>query len=115
MYRIHELIATAGAGSAGTAFTVQPVAGVVHSVHFEYGGTVTTTDATLSAKTSAAAIIARSNSVTDATFYPSVAYNDGTAGARAAFTAPVFVDYLQLTVAQAGVGETVKATVVVEE
>ncbi len=117
-FRNYEILATAAgtpAGSAvGTAYTDGVVAGVVRAVYFDYSGTATTTDVVLSASHYPGTIISRANSVTAGWFYPSVALNDGTAGARSAFDGVPIVDQLKLTVAQGSAGDTVRATVVVE-
>ena len=119
MYRNYVVTATAAgtvAGSAvGTAYSNGVVAGVIRAVHFDYSGTALTTDVTLTTMHNAQSIIAVSDSVTDAWYYPSIVLNDGTAGARAAFDGVPVVDHLKLTIGQSIADEAVTATVIVQD
>ena len=117
-FRTYRMIATAAgtpSGSAvGTAYTPEAISGLLHAVHFDYSGTATTTDVALQFVNYPGTIFSRANNVTDGWFYPTVAFNDGTAGVRAAFGPVPVADQLALVVSQGSAGDTVTATMIVE-
>ena len=111
MFRRYQVIATA---AIGTAYTREAVNGLLHAVHFDYSGTATTTDAALQFVTKAGTILSRANSVTDGWFYPTIVFNDGTAGARSAFGPVPVADQLAVVISQGSAGDTLTATMIVE-
>lgn len=105
---------TPSGSAVGTVTSYEPIAGEIKAVYFDYSGTATTTDVALLHAATGGTIISVANSVTDGWFYPSVALNDGTAGARTAYTGVPVVGYLKATLAQGSAGDTLNTTVIVE-
>lgn len=104
------------AGSAvGTVVSVQPIAGNIRAIYFDYGGTATTTDVALIQARTGGTILAVNNSVADGWYYPTTVVHDGTAGVLSGIYAyPHVVDYLKLTLGGGSAGDTLDATVIVE-
>lgn len=114
-YTITGTAAGTPAGSAvGTVRTNEAVTGLLHAVHFNYSGTATTTDVALQFVNYPGTIISRADSVTSGWFYPTIAFNDGTAGVRSAFGPVPVADQLAMVISQGSAGDTVTATLIVE-
>lgn len=118
-YRTYTLPTLTAAGTpsgsaVGTVTSYEPIVGEIKAVYFEYSGTATTTDVALSLAKTGGTILSVADSVTDAWYYPSVALNDGTAGARTAYSGVPVVGYVKAVLTQGSAGDTLNTTVIVE-
>ena len=105
---------TPSGSAAGTVTSFEPIVGEIKAIYFGYSGTATTTDVAVVRAATGGTILSVANSVTSGWFYPSVALNDGTAGARTAYSGVPVVEYLRATLAQGSAGDTLSTTVIVE-
>lgn len=103
----------AGTAGAGTVATYATIAGAIRGIYIGYSGTATP-DVTIKPVNYAGTILAVAALAASGWYYPSVVLNDGTAGARTAYAPFPIVDQVRLTVANAGNGGTVAATMIVE-
>ena len=118
-YRSYTLPTLTAAGTpsgsaVGTVQSYEPIVGEIKAIYFNYSGTATTTDVGVSLATTGGTILSVADSVTDGWYYPSVALNDGTAGARTAYSGVPIVDYLRVVLSQGSATDTLNTTVIVE-
>lgn len=106
-------------GTTGSATTTQPIIGIVRAVHLNFSGsmasTADTTVATAGTLNPAMTLFVKSDSSTDAWFYP-VLQNTGSTGAAVtdSYSPPVVADYITVSIAQGTTTETCIATILYE-